>query len=337
MTLVNVPKIGLVEMRRQPFTFLNNTLVSATTTTSAFKTDNMTGCVVWIKATSVIGTPSITLTVETSKDDENANYLQVNTASLPTLPVSIADENVHIIYMNFNSLHTYTRFKLTLGGGDPGDDLVTMNVAFLYGGFTHPSSGTADITSLGGVSLLIDGATYTPGANYLIPVGAEVDDPTALATETEGKITNLKTDLSGRLINTLGTLLAGEFLSEGSAGVLATARQPLSSSTFAWDQVASTAYEASKVIKGSAGRIRDIRGYNSKGSAQFIQIHDSATLPADTAVPKFTFTVPATQNFTIDFGEDGWYCTTGLVVSNSSTGPTKTIGSADCFFTVRYK
>jgi len=78
-----------------------------------------------------------------------------------------------------------------------------------------------------------------------------------------------------------------------------------------------------------------VAGYNSKASAQFIQLHDSATTPADTAVPAFNLTVPASSNFSIDFGVYGMTFKNGVYICNSSTAPTKTIGAADCQFFVR--
>ena len=97
----------------------------------------------------------------------------------------------------------------------------------------------------------------------------------------------------------------------------------------------SAAYVASQIAKAAPGSIFRISGYNS-GAAQFVQLLDAATLLADTAVPKIVFAVAATSNFDFDFGEKGRFCEAGIVVCNSSTGPTKTIGGADCWFNIEY-
>ena len=98
----------------------------------------------------------------------------------------------------------------------------------------------------------------------------------------------------------------------------------------------SVAYVASVIAKASPGTIFSVTGYNAKTSAQFIQLHDSATLPADTSVPAVILSVPASSNFYYDFGEIGRFCEKGITVCNSSTGATKTIGSADVFFNIQY-
>lgn len=98
----------------------------------------------------------------------------------------------------------------------------------------------------------------------------------------------------------------------------------------------TTAYAASLVVKATPGILYGLTGYNSKTSAQFIQVHDAASLPSDTAVPKVVFTVGALSNFSLDYGKYGRQFNTGIVVCNSSTGPTKTIGSADVWVDVQY-
>jgi hypothetical protein len=97
--------------------------------------------------------------------------------------------------------------------------------------------------------------------------------------------------------------------------------------------VHSTAYEASHVLKASAGKLMSLTVYNSNASAQFIQVHDAASLPADSTVPVLVLSVPGLTTAVFDIPATGLPCSTGIVVCNSSTGPTKTIGSADCFFT----
>lgn len=99
---------------------------------------------------------------------------------------------------------------------------------------------------------------------------------------------------------------------------------------------APVAYVGSLVVKATPGTIYGLSGYNSKASAQFIQLHDAASLPADTAVPSVVITVPASSNFSISWGIYGRVFVTGIVVTNSSTGPALTHGSADCWFDAQY-
>lgn len=96
-----------------------------------------------------------------------------------------------------------------------------------------------------------------------------------------------------------------------------------------------TAYVASQVIKNAAGSLFGLTGYNA-GPGQFIQIHDAAALPADGTAPAVILFVAANSNFSVDFGDRGRAMANGAVVCNSSTGPTKTIGSANCWFDGQY-
>jgi hypothetical protein len=96
-------------------------------------------------------------------------------------------------------------------------------------------------------------------------------------------------------------------------------------------QVKTAALASSKVIKASAGTLYHVVVSNTKASAQFCQIFDSATLPSEAAVPLVSFKLPAGDARSYDV-QDGMPFTSGIVVCNSSTQATKTIGSADCLF-----
>lgn len=97
----------------------------------------------------------------------------------------------------------------------------------------------------------------------------------------------------------------------------------------------SGALAASLIVLAAPGTLYSLAGYNDKATDQFIQLHDSTTVPADTAVPKLTLVAYAQMPFSFDFPA-GRLFTTGIVVCNSSTDVTKTIGSADCLFDASY-
>lgn len=105
-----------------------------------------------------------------------------------------------------------------------------------------------------------------------------------------------------------------------------------SGSTNANTSIASTAAEASHVLKNAAGRLFQLTGVNNSASAQYIQVFNSTTVPADTTVPILVAYVPGNGTFSWDFGSIGRYFSTGIAVSNSSTFATKTVGSANCWF-----
>lgn len=107
---------------------------------------------------------------------------------------------------------------------------------------------------------------------------------------------------------------------------------PLTGNTAGLVRINSAAYESSHVLKNSPGTLLFLKGYNS-GPAQFIQLYDSATVPADTAAPVLTMAVSGSSNFVIEIPSGGIPFLTGIAVSNSTTGPTKTSGTTNTFYT----
>lgn len=99
-------------------------------------------------------------------------------------------------------------------------------------------------------------------------------------------------------------------------------------------QVMSTAFEASKVLKASAGKLHTLAVFNSGASAQYILLMNSATVPANGAVTLLYPPIPIAAGtlLVLDLPR-AVQASTGIAVCNSSTGTfTKTIGAADCAF-----
>jgi hypothetical protein len=103
------------------------------------------------------------------------------------------------------------------------------------------------------------------------------------------------------------------------------------------DNSPSTALEASRVIKASPGVLYGLSGYNANAGTRYIQLFNATAVPADAAVPVFTYPVAAGAPFNIDLGVYGMGFSIGISVCSSSTGPTKTVSAADCWFTPRFK
>jgi hypothetical protein len=96
--------------------------------------------------------------------------------------------------------------------------------------------------------------------------------------------------------------------------------------------VKTTAYAASLVLSSLPKTIYCLSVTNSKVTGQFIQLHNAASLPADAAVPEQVLYIGPQTTIVVDWGPNGIHFSTGCVVCNSSTGPTKTIGASDCWF-----
>lgn len=171
------------------------------------------------------------------------------------------------------------------------------------------------LTNLGGTTSLISvfkaEDVASAGGELLMPIGTIRRDTPVADAGTAGDWAVLHTDALGRL------------------QVAENAQNASNAST--------TAYAASLVVKASAGRLWGLQGYNSAATAQFIQLHDASSLPANGAAPVDIITVPSLGNFSRDYGPKGRAFTTGIVVSNSTTGPTKTIGAADCWIDAQYE
>jgi hypothetical protein len=97
---------------------------------------------------------------------------------------------------------------------------------------------------------------------------------------------------------------------------------------------------AVKSLVASAGpaRLCGFSGYSANASAQFIQVHDAASLPANGSAPKIVFKAGAAANFGADYNANPREFSTGVVVCTSTTYATLTLGATDdCWFDVQLK
>jgi hypothetical protein len=194
-------------------------------------------------------------------------------------------------------------------------------------------------------------AKQDTGNGHLATLAAALAAPATAALQTTGNST-LST-LNGKVTacNTGAVTVAASALPSGAAteatlaalsakvtavntGAVVVASGAVTATPVAPIVTSSAVYAASATIKVGAGRVMNFSGYNS-GPAQFIQLHNSAGGAAEGAVPLWIAGVPAQSSFSFDFSV-GLPFSTGIFFSNSSTGPTKTIGSANCFFTAVY-
>lgn len=95
------------------------------------------------------------------------------------------------------------------------------------------------------------------------------------------------------------------------------------------------ALASSLIVKATHGYLYGFTVYSSKGSAQWVLLFDSATLPANGQVPLLAFPVAATSQVSALWIPPRFF-ESGITLCNSTTDATKTLGSADCLFDVQY-
>lgn len=96
--------------------------------------------------------------------------------------------------------------------------------------------------------------------------------------------------------------------------------------------VKSGAKEASHILKNSAGTLISVTVSNTKASAQFALLFDSATVPSPGAFPLVGYKIAAADARSFDIPITGMAFANGIVVCNSSTQDSLAAGSADCIF-----
>lgn len=99
----------------------------------------------------------------------------------------------------------------------------------------------------------------------------------------------------------------------------------------------SAAAEASRVIKASAGSLFSATMFNNNGATRYLQAFNAAALPVNGTVPVFSIPVLTGASETLLLGDLGLTFSTGIVLANSSTATSLTIGAADSLFTASFR
>jgi hypothetical protein len=98
----------------------------------------------------------------------------------------------------------------------------------------------------------------------------------------------------------------------------------------------AVALAASRVVKVTAGKLFHITFTNTNAAIRFLQIFDANALPADATVPLISISVPIGGTQVLDWGTLGRAFVNGIVVCNSTTQATKTIGAADSLIDTQF-
>lgn len=211
----------------------------------------------------------------------------------------------------------------------------------------YASAGAGSISSIvpgtGATNLgKAEDAVHASGDVGVMTLSVRKDTAAAVAG-ADGDYQPLITNSTGHQHIAEGFIPAAE---DNANAVIGTQNKPLAVSTYAWSLDASTALEASSVAKASAGVVKSVSGRIDSTHATatyYYQILNHASLPSDGAVNfvcaplKIQHTNGTDSNFSIDFGMNGVYASTGVTQCLSTTEFTKTISGAYLSTNLEYK
>ena len=200
------------------------------------------------------------------------------------------------------------------GGANTDDTLSTSARTSGYNGSTWDRL-RAGLTSV---------ASSITGFLNVMPFAKYDTSPT---TRTNGQSGPLQTDNVGNLLVSLDSSGVADL----TANVLRVTQKPVIDTTYAWSRFQNLGANATLNVKSSAAQLFSVYVHNVSSSARYLQLFNTATVPASGATPVFTFLVPAGGVTVMDgafFGPNGANFSTGLAFACSTTAKTYTAATA---------
>lgn len=213
--------------------------------------------------------------------------------ALPALSGTVASNSVGV---NGNAEGQVQFMKLVDGTNDGTDGLPGTAANGLDVDVTRVIPGTG-ATNLGKA----EDAAHTSGDVGVMAL--VVQKTTAAATASDG-------DYAPPQVDGTGYLRTIDKLSEAAIS---------NSTTTALDN-------DGPIVKASAGTLYGFQGYCD--AAGFVQVHDKATAPASTNIPKIVIPIASGAAFSLDLGMRGRAFANGIAFGFSSTGATYTDGGS---------
>lgn len=105
--------------------------------------------------------------------------------------------------------------------------------------------------------------------------------------------------------------------------------------TRAYQNANSRGLVNSLIVKSTPGLLLGFTATSKNAAAQFIQLFDARTVPANGQVPLCTFNVAA-ANVATSLWTPGRAFAQGIVLANSTTQDTLTLGAADTIFDAQF-
>lgn len=249
--------------------------------------------------------------------------------------VSITGETVQLYY---SSTGTRTADAGQAAGTVVVGQLASSNILDASGGYIATNRDT---------SLSFTGTCFTTEIDFPYSQfkdskdktwASKLADVTAVMNNGEYCVDYGSGTIYGKKTTTASSLTSVAYKKKAESVTLATKLDSTNDSISTYPVAVShaqvTAAAASLVAKASAGTVNEVRITNG-AVAQYFQLHDVSSLPANGVPPKEVVYIAAN-------GVGGWswpqgrVCTTGITVCNSSTMATKTIGAADSWIAIDY-